>query len=102
MPATRNTNTWPIARTASTDVWAAMLEKFCTVMNTGLRRLNIRMRSNRMMPGPSLMNRRAHRSDLSEFTIVRGPVTRPSSRELMPSPGCYGEGRLDARVARPS
>jgi len=71
MPATRNTNTWPIARTASTDVWAAMLEKFCTVMNTGLRRLNIRMRSNRMMPGPSLMNRRAHRSNLSEFKIVR-------------------------------
>jgi hypothetical protein len=92
MPATRITNSWPIARTASTDVWAAMLEKFCTVRNTGLRRLNIRMRSNRMMPGPSLMSVRAHLSDLSEFRIDRGPVIRPSM-ELMPPSRPYGENR---------
>jgi hypothetical protein len=50
-----------------------------------------------MMPGPSLMSVRAHRSDLSEFRIDRGPVIRPSM-ELMPFSRCYGEDRRDAKM----
>src|SRR5215218_2617136 len=74
IPATRITKSWPMARTARTEVWTITLEMFAPVKNTGLRSVMARTRSNRMMAGPNLMIDKLRRMDLSVAPPTWPPV----------------------------